>query len=485
LEDKKSNIEEHKKKSTKMFTFLFACAFLIIIAVTIITVASKNPSQKKSSNLAAQTGEEVDNLKGDKQILAVLKEINPEDKTMTLLDIESGQEVSLSYTGGTTLVDKYEQVIATSQLSIGEMVDAYYFADTDKLLKLQISSLAWEYQGVNNWSIDQTKREFDIVDSKYKYSQNLVVSRQNQLGDVSDLNDKDELTIKGYEREIWSIIVTKGHGTLRLEDYDDFIGGTAYIGNLEVVPIVADMAITVQEGSYDITLEKGNLTGTKQVTVGANEEVIVNMGEFKNPVVQMGSVKFVVTPEGADLYVDDLLQPYESAVDLEYGEHTIKVTLGGYTAYAGTLEVDEASETLSIDLVENQDTTDTDTQNANTQDSENQVNSNGTVNNGTTNGDSNAVQTEDTTNNDNTLGTGQVGAGNYIYILNPVGASVYFDGNFKGVTPLSIPKQTGTFLVTLIKEGYKTNSYTMVVSDVGDQKDKDASFKYPDMTKSE
>ena len=470
LEDKRSKNEVHMNKLSRMFPLLFCIAFIIIMAVTVMTVASKGSSHN-TGNLPNQTKED-ETSDGNKQIVAVLKEIDLEAATMTLLDIKSGKEVSLTYTGGTDIVDKYEQVIAASHLLIGEMVDAYYLAATSGLVKLQISNVAWEYKGIDNWSIDRSKQSIEIVNSKYKFSQNLVLLRQGQAIDILDLDEKDELTVKGYEREAWCIIVTRGHGTLQLEDYDDFIGGNVYIGNKEILQVVPNMVITVQEGSYDITLENGKLKGTKQVIVTADKKVIVNMGEFKKPIIQMGKVSFAITPEGAALYIDNMLQSYESAIELEYGEHAIKVVLDEYTSYSDVLEVNEASISLSIDLIET---------NPSTMDTEDQENYDGTVNEGTENDDNNVEQTDESIDNENSTETGNIDLDNKVYIHKPEGASIYFNGEFKGSAPVSFPKELGNHYITLIKTGYETKTYTVEVVDDGE----DVNFSFPEMAKSE
>lgn len=482
MEDKNNRNDERKKSLKRILPFLCGCAFLIVIAVTILASVSRSTTKNNNSPSTSQTKEVTGTEDSDKQIVAVLKEIKETDSTMTLMDIETGQDLILNYTGGTNFVDKYDQVILPLQLKIGEMVDAYYTSDSAKLVKLQISNLAWEYQGVNNWSIDPTTKIFQIVDSKYKYSQDTVVIREGEFLDIQNLNNKDELTIKGYEKDIWSIIVTKGHGTLKFEDYSDFIGGTAYIGNDEIIPIVADMVITVQEGSYTVNFENGSLKGTKQVSVGADEEVIVNMGEFKNPVAQTGLVNFSITPEGAELYIDDTLQDYDKAVKLEYGQHTIKVTLGGYSDYSGDLDVNEATTTLSVNLVESQSSDST----TNTQeDTTSTDNSTSNQNNTTTQDDNSSTNsnnnTNSNTNTEDTTDSSIIDPDKNIYVNGPEGASVYFNEEFKGSAPVSFPKVTGSQYIILIRSGYETVTYTVEIADDG----KDVYYNFPAMVKSE
>ncbi len=54
-----------------------------------------------------------------------------------------------------------------------------------------------------------------------------------------------------------------------------------------------------------------------------------------------------------------------------------------------------------------------------------------------------------------------------IYIQNPSGVSVYLNGEFKGISPVSFQKVIGSHVLTFIKQGYKTKSYTINIADDG------------------
>jgi hypothetical protein len=490
------------KKMVGILPFLLISTVVIMIATIISTISPEN-QRKKSSNQSGNENNLSTVLDYDKQILAVLKEIDKEVGTMTLYDIESGQDITLKFTGGTNILDKYEQVIAVSQLSLGEMVDAYYLKEKEKLVKLKISSETWEYKNVNNWILDRTKRTIDVLNSKYKYSKNVYLVRHGKDLDLLNLDEKDEITIKGFEKEIYSITVTKGHGSLVFEDYYDFMGGTAYIGSKAILPVIEDMELKVQEGTYDILFEEGNFIGSKKIEVKPDETVVVNMGEFKKPAVQKGLVKFYISPEGADLYIDDELVAYDTALELEYGAHKIKVSLGGFTPYSSTLAIEKPSNTITIDLVESDDSNNVvDNGNTNSNNSNNNGNntdannpnnngSNTDANNPNNNGDNTNTNTDNNSNvdnnsnNNNNVDTGNnssvVDLVKNIYILKPEGASVYIGGKFKGTAPVSFPKEVGTQYITLIQEGYETKTYTVEIADDGEN----VNFSFPEMSKSE
>ena len=51
-----------------------------------------------------------------------------------------------------------------------------------------------------------------------------------------------------------------------------------------------------------------------------------------------------------------------------------------------------------------------------------------------------------------------------LYIDGPEGTEVYYDGAYKGIAPCHFTKNGGTHVITLIKDGYETKSYTLNLS---------------------
>lgn len=488
--------KEHKKNKKGWFPFLLFGAFFVILVATVLSVVAGSPTK---TTYSGKTPQNMDNSKEEDTgvpVLAVLKEIDAGASTMTLLDTVKGQDIIVNYTGASNIIDKYDKVIAASQLAIGEMVDAYYDRNTAVLSKLQISNRAWEYKGVTKWSLDEAQGSFGIIDSKYKLPPELVVEKEGKLLTIKDLDEKDELVVKGVDRKVWSIQVIKGHGTIRFEDYADFVGGTVYIGNKEILPIEEDMSITAQEGTYKITMEKGSLKGSKELKVEPFLENVLNMGEFKLPPVEKGKVAFHITPEGADLYINDELTDYNKDLELVYGKYTVKAALGGYVDYNGTLEVDGPTKTVTIDLSDSRNTGDdtgsneNNSNNSNDNSNSNNSNNNYSNNNSNGNNNSNNNSSDNNNNNNNNINNNpvdnntsatdsntkdtkdtnynEVKADQNIYIQDPEGASAYFDGQFKGTVPVSFPKVTGTHYVTLILSGYQTKTYTVEIRNDGE-----------------
>jgi hypothetical protein len=266
-----------------------------------------------------------------------------------------------------------------------------------------------------------------------------------------------------------------------LEDYDPFLGANITIGYESMQQITEDMNITVREGTFNLTVENGQFSATKSIRVYRNKTTFVSLSDLGPGAPQLGEVTFEITPFGADLTIDNEITSYANPVELLYGDHKLKVSLGGYITYEGILNVDSAGKTIRIDLQES-------TSNGQAQVSETDSSS---VAPGTS--DTQTGGTDPATGSDSTTGTditdeGDSTTGNYtgdakvdtghkIYVQKPLGASVYIDGEYMCTSPGSFNKIIGSHVITFIKDGYKTMSYTIEVGDDG----LDTYFTFPDL----
>jgi hypothetical protein len=179
---------------------------------------------------------------------------------------------------------------------------------------------------------------------------------------------------------------------------------------------------------------------------------------------------------------------YASPIELDYGQHNIEVSLGGYTTYTGILKVASAGKTIHIDLPENssKDTatvseTDNFTGNDDTGDNQDSQNENpdnsgeaGTSDDTDAQANIDIGETENVSNDEFDEDTEHK-----IYIQNPTGASVYLNGEYMCKSPGSFKKLIGKHVLTFIREGYETMSYTVEVKD----DHLDTYFNMPDLSK--
>lgn len=483
-------MNEFLKKYNKMIPTVLIVLLVVLGLSVIFSLYSvggkKNPKDAKQevdTEIGSQLG-----LEGN--FLGVIKDINDEINAISIMDISGDSDMVLYYNGGTNIRDKFGKLISMTQMDLGEIVDVYYEKGSNKVVKLQISKDAWEYKGVENFKIKNSNKVMEIADSKYRFNDRLVIAGGETLINLIEINEKDELTVKGINEEIRSIIITKGHGYIRLRNYEDFLEGSIEVGYHIILPIVKDMLIVAREGDYKVTLEKGNIKGSKHINVMRDQEIVLDMSEYRKEPEKKGNVDFLIQPYGATLYIDGEEVDYEDPVELLYGNHVVRVSLVGYETYAGMLDVNESSKVVEINLAQVNVIEETN-------DSSNQSDKDVTILPEDTSGEETKTEDEskdvedkddqtkeevkdtDESDENNNGETKDYDTDHTISMKQPIGAEIYLNGILKGIVPCSFTKEIGIHTVTFRRNGYVTKSYTVEVTDDA----RDINFSFPEMSK--
>lgn len=436
-------------------------------------------------------GGQSEREKEETPIVSVLKEVDTKEQTITVFAVDADSDMTLHYTGATYVYDRYDKDTVIGSVKIGEVIDVYYDTANNKATKICVNKDAWEQQQVGNITIDQTERIMELYKSKYRYSDDIVVADQEELVDLIDINSQDELTVKGMDKQVFSICITKGHGYIRPSNYKDFVGGMIEIGYNILLPVTKNMLIPVQEGVYTVRMRNGDLVGEKTVKVIRNKEITMDMSDFKAERIDEGYVTFQIRPAGADLYINGTQVFYDEPVKLNYGKHKIVVRMTGYNDYNGTLDLQDRDPTITINLVDrvaevaeeekgNPGTTPTPLPGSTAEPTATsppaQEPSAATPSTGTPAGSTNVTEGE----NASLAATSKViDSEHRITVTAPAGVEVYLNGTYKGLTPCSFTKEIGSHTISLSASGYQTKSYSVEV--LNDSKD--VSYSFADLIK--
>lgn len=372
---------------------------------------------------------------------AILVARDPENSTLTFLNLELGRRYTLSLDGTTRLYDKYGDSVTLEQIQTGDIVDITFLKTKKHLTTMQISSQAWVYTDVERYEINPVRSEVTIGSQIYKITSNTQYLSGGRNIESMDLNVTDVLTFMGIGNQVLTIRVDKGHGYLRLENDEKFVDGWIEIGQALIQRITEDMLLVVPEGSYQVNITNRGGGGVKNVVIKRNEETLLDIGDLEIPEPQHGVVLFSLDPVSAELYIDGNKVDPSGPIDLEYGLHQLITRATGYRSITQYIRVAQPSVGINITL------------------------------------EINDSEKEDTSETD----TDQTTTDYYkIYIDAPEGVEVYFDGNYVGITPCSFAKRSGAHVVTLRKTGYTTRSYTITV----DEEAKDISYSFADLVDS-
>ena len=478
--------------------FLGAMAAVIICVAAVYAGSTVKKTRKPPVAHSNPVKTETEAKKGyDTVTFGVLKDVDEIEGNVTVYDTEAGIDRTFAYTGGTRVIDRYGKERTMGSLPAGELVEAYYYQSSYKLTKIEVSKDAWEYSGIDRFQFDMTKQQVTIAEQLYHYEKDLFVTGAGEELGLIDIHARDELLMKGIGSRVYSVIITKGHGYIRLANYKAFLGGTIEVGYGIILPVVEDMLIAAREGTYKVKMEKGELAGEKQVTIGRNEEYVLDMSGFHADEERVGRAVFMIDPEGARLYINGVETDYSKKVKLNYGDYQIRVELEGYASFLGTLTIEEKSPvicvSLSIDGADTSGTTDGTTITPSESDNTEPGNAGGTGSDGENssnnkNPEEDSSKTdkdkEDTNSENNTaggVGTTLVDEDHSITISSPAGAKVYWNGAYKGTVPVTFAKEIGDHVVTFSQAGYLTRSYSCEILDDAN----DITLNFPDMVKKE
>ena len=480
----------------------YITGILCLIGLFLLTSCARQESVEEEPDttgfVAAQTGVY------DSADTAVVAEIDMEGKTITLKNMDIKRQYTLTYDGTTFFYDKYGTVISVTQLQKGEVVDVTFFRERKRLNSLQISGEAWSHKNMDEYRLNEETFQAEIGSAVYAYSEDIVVIADGKQGDLIDINPVDILTFRGVGSDVYSIVVEKGHGYVRLKNEEYFYDGWIEIGNKIIKKVTENMMLTVPEGSHQVIISNKGTSGVKQIEVRRDVELELDVGDLKGEEPKYGTVIFTITPEDATLYLDGEKTDYSLPVRLEVGIHQMIVMADGYDTVSQYLKVGEASAGIEVEMKAKEDVSGNDVS-GNDILSDNEIldevnrilnekgysgitadelagNYNSTGQSGAAgNGTDNSAGTNNTTGNGQTNTPVTSTLSYYVTIEAPIGVEIYLDGNYIGITPCSFKKDTGSHTLTLRKTGYVAKSYTIQV----DEEQKNVSYSFLDLVKIE
>ncbi len=403
--------------------------------------------------------EQSDIGKYDSADTAIVKMVNTEEKRITLVNVELNKDYTLAYDGATLIKDKYEGAMSMPQVQAGDVVDVFFMKETKRLTSLKLSSDTFIYESISKYNIDGERKTAVIGDENFRLSDSTLIVSEGRQIEAADIISRDVVTIKGIGHDVYSIIVEKGHGFLRLEGDTYVIGGWIEAGQSVIQQITEGMLLTVPEGNMDVRITAKGIDTVRSIAIKRDKESIIDLSDIEIKSPEIGKVYFTVTPVDAEVYVDGELADIGRAVEMDYGLHQIICAASGYDSITQYIQVNQEIASVTINLDESDQDTGT---------SGDPQATPGVSDNSISGGNS----------SDNSVSGNSLTAGtNRIYIDSPEDVEVYQDGVYMGISPVNFLKNAGSHTITLRKQGYVTKSYTIYIND----DNKDVSYTFPQL----
>lgn len=403
-----------------------------------VTKPSKPSESSKPSKEDTSEKEEPYYAPGtyDSADTAVLVRVDSKKKTITLRNFEVNKNYTLSYDGTTYFYDSYGQGMSAKQLVVGDIVDVTFLYKIKRLTTLRTSSTAWNFTDTGEYRFNEAKRELLLGENTYKIDKDALFFSDSHQIQLMDINPVDRLSFFGINNTIFSVVVSSGHGYLRLKGQENFVDGWIEVGTTVIQKVTDEMLLAVPEGKYEVKLSNNGNVFFETVSIKKDQETELDVSSFVPKEAKKGLILFSVTPSTATLHIDGNQVDFSKGVELTYGLHQLICRAKGYKSITQYLSVGQPSAGVDITMEES----------------------------------TSEEEEKDSTDKGDTTSTSY----NKVYIDAPENVEVYLDGTYVGVSPCSFKKVSGSHVITLSKEGYVTRSYTVNISD--EKKDETYSF---------
>ncbi|MBU5232274.1 PEGA domain-containing protein [Agathobacter rectalis] len=316
--------------------------------------------ESTKSGLKAAAEENGKSVKKSSDIL-IVSDINSANETIRVYNYSTGVQYQYYYGLTTGFFDKYGNHMSVSDIHQGDVVDISGADSDGKAKRIQKSDKVWTNDTVTNFSVDKDKSMFKIGGSSYRLGERTMIFSGSDVIDTDSLTAQDKLAVVGIDKDIVSISVTTGHGTLQLSNTSLFEGSFLQLGDRIFAEITKDMSLDVPEGSYTLAVANNGWGDSTDIEIKRGEITKVNLNDLKGEGPKKSRILFEVDVQSAKIYVDDSEIDYTSPVEITYGKHTLKVTADGYDTWTRTLYVNSKEATIQITINDNTDSSGTGT----------------------------------------------------------------------------------------------------------------------------
>ncbi len=449
-------------KKTRLILLCVLLAFLLMGC----TMDDPGDVQVIQATEASEFTHEEVNLTG------VLSFKDENGDTLGFIDSQTGKTYILGYHGGVRLLDKFGNDITKASLNCGTVCDCVFYADTKKLVSVQVNADTTVLTGIKKFSVSPEEKKAVYRGVSVDMWESVTAYEGENSMQVDEISTEDEVTLSILRGKLMSVVVTKGHGYVRLLNQDTYLGGLVEIGYDVIVPVTEDMLVAVGEGDYTLRINKDGYMESKEVHVKRDKENVVDLVDIAIP---DGTVNFNVEP----LEEEDIVHIYVDGEEISgftytglYGTHRIKIEADNFDDFSGSFRINQPTTKKTVNLTRNTPTT---TEEVTTETTETTASADTAATTAITQLTSSVSSTQTTT--EAVENAGKV-TENKIHITSPENVGVYMDGDYVGVTPLSVTKVVGVHTITLYRSGYLIKTYTITATD----NEEDMKLDYPELT---
>jgi len=463
------------------------------ITVSSVLVAAMLLSSPQSITYAAENADKVSvSLIGkyDSFDTAAIRDIDTVKKQIRFRNHKTGKTYTLSYDNTSMIYDVRGTALSAALLEVGQIVDVKFLKSSKHITSLNVSSEAWTVEDTREHELVRGDGTAKVKGELYKIDPKTLVMADGNIALAEDVLSTDKVTVSGIGKDIYSVVVTSGHGYVSLssdtvEDHS-LVGSWIELDNEVIYKISPNMLLSAPEGDYTLQILGNGASYTSEVNVSRNQETVVDTSNVNITKPKEGLVTFEIIPDTAEVFVDGEKVLTGVPQSIKYGYHNLKIIADGYKTQNKYLKIGTPNSVISLEMEKDDDSSSDSSSEASSFDatSTNSASLKSSVDNSLTSSSvtSASAATTAATISDNSSDEkpgNKVINGYYIYFDKPYAAELYFDGAYIGMIPTHVPKISGTHEVILKMDGYETKSYRISI----DKDEVDLNYTFPDLVK--
>ena len=421
---------------------------------------------------------------------AAIRDIDTVKKQIRFRNHKTGKTYTLSYDNTSMIYDVRGTALSAALLEVGQIVDVKFLKSSKHITSLNVSSEAWTVEDTREHELVRGNGTAKVKGELYKIDPKTLVMADGNVALAEDVLSTDKVTVSGIGKDIYSVVVTSGHGYVSLssdtvEDHS-LVGSWIELDNEVIYKISPNMLLSAPEGDYTLQILGNGASYTSEVNVSRNQETVVDTSNVNITKPKEGLVTFEIIPDTAEVFVDGEKVLTGVPQSIKYGYHNLKIIADGYKTQDKYLKIGTAKSVISIEMEKDKDAS----SDSSSEDSSFDTSSSSSASSKSSRDvsyDSSSVTSASAATTAATVSSNssdekpgnKVIDGYYIYFDKPYAAELYFDGAYIGMIPTHVPKISGTHEVILKMEGYETKSYRISI----DKDEVDLNYTFPDLVK--
>ena len=292
--------------------------------------------------------------KYDSADTAAIRDVDTEAKTIRFRNHKLGRTYTLSYDNTSMIYDARGTVLSASLLEVGQIVDVTFLKSTKHITTLNVSKEAWTVENTRSHELVRGDGTARVGGELYRIGSGSLVMADGSISLPEDVLATDTVTVSGIGKEIYSVVVTGGHGYVSLssdtvEDHS-LVGAWLELDNEVIHKISPNMLLSAPEGEYNLQILGNGANYNSPVTIDRNKETVVDTSSVNITRPKEGLVTFDIIPDTAEVFVDGTKVLTGTSQSIRYGYHNLKVVAEGYVTQDKYLKIGTPKSVISIEL---------------------------------------------------------------------------------------------------------------------------------------